>query len=167
MSMRQALLPEFDHEMAQTRRVLERIPDDRLSWQPHPKSASLARLATHLAELPALAQRILEGDSFDLAQREGGYKPSTLDSREAILELFDTNVARARGALEKVEDEAMLKPWSLLRGEQAIFTLPRAAAWRTMIMSHSIHHRGQFTVYLRMNDQPLPAIYGPSADEPV
>jgi uncharacterized damage-inducible protein DinB len=168
MSTRQALLLEFDHEMAQTRRVLERVPEDRLSWQPHPKSASLGRLATHLAEVPSFATPILEGESFDLAQRgAGGYKPATLGSRQEILDLFDANVARARGLLERAEDEAMLQPWSLLRGGQAIFTLPRAAAWRSMIMSHSIHHRGQFTVYLRLNDRPLPAIYGPSADEQV
>jgi uncharacterized damage-inducible protein DinB len=152
--------------MKNTRRVLERVPDDRLSWQPHPKSMSMGRLATHLAELANWGGTILGGDSFDIAPPGGqGYKPRTAESRQEILDLFDANVAATRALLERVEDETLGQPWSLLRGGAPIFTLPKAAVLRSMIFSHVIHHRGQLTVYLRLNDQPVPSIYGPSADE--
>lgn len=166
MSMRQALLPEFDHEMATTRRVLERVPDDRLSWQPHPRSMTMGRLASHVAELPGWANSILEDDEFDFAPPEGpAPKAANLPSRQEILDLFDANVAKTRARLEQAEDDRMLQPWTLRKGEQVIFSMPRAVTWRSFVMSHLIHHRGQLSVYLRLNDQPVPSIYGPSADE--
>ena len=166
MGISQTLLPEFDNEMATTRKLLARVPEDRFSWQPHPKSMSLARLATHIAELPSLGYRVVTQDSVNLAPPGGeGYKPKTLESRQEILDLFDQNIAKARAAIESTEDPAYFQPWSLLRGEQTIFTLPRVAVVRSMLFSHIIHHRGQLSVYLRLNDVPVPSIYGPSADE--
>lgn len=168
MSLSQTLLPELDHEMATTRKLLERVPEDRFSWQPHSKSMSLGRLATHLAELAGMGRRIVELESLNMAPPGGGgYKPQTLSTRQEILDLFDQNVAGTRQAIASAEDPAFFQPWSLLRGEQTIFKLPRIAALRTMLFSHSIHHRGQLSVYLRLNDVPVPSIYGPSADEAV
>jgi uncharacterized damage-inducible protein DinB len=167
MKMSAALLPEFDQEMATTRRVLERVPDDRLGWKPHDKSMSLGRLASHIAELPAWVDTILHQEGFDMAARENGYKPNDLGSNREILELFDSLLGKVRGTLESVEDQTLLQPWTLRRGDHVIFTLPRAAVLRTMVYSHIIHHRGQLSVYLRLNDVPLPSIYGPSADEAV
>ena len=168
MGISQTLLPEYDHEMATTRKLLERVPEDRFSWQPHTKSMSLGRLATHIAELPGLGHRVVTQDSVNLAPPGGEpYKPRTLETRQEILDLFDQNIAKTREAIESTEDPAYFQPWSLLRGEQTIFSLPRVAALRTMLFSHIIHHRGQLSVYLRLNDVPVPSIYGPSADEAV
>ncbi len=166
MGISQTLLPEYDIEMATTRKLLERVPEDRFSWQPHQKSMSLGRLATHIAELPGLGHRVVTQESVNMAPPGGeGYKPRTLETRQEVLDLFDKNVAKAREAIEGTEDPAYSQPWSLLRGEQTIFTFPRAAVLRSMLFSHIIHHRGQLSVYLRLNDIPVPSIYGPSADE--
>ena len=166
MAMRQALLPEFDQEMSLTRRVLERVPDDRLSWQPHAKSMTLGRLASHLAELPGWGSLTLTADSFDLAPPgQPAFVSANFQSRDEILQAFDASIAKARAAIEQVEDEAMMQSWSLLRTGTPIFTMPRAAVLRAMVFSHIIHHRAQLTVYLRLNDVSVPAIYGPSADE--
>jgi len=167
MRLSETLLPELDQEMATTRRLLERVPDDRTGWKPHDKSMSLGRLATHVAELPGFVGMILGGEGFDLAARSSGYTPKTLNGHQEMVEEFDTNVRNARAALEKAENEALLQPWTLRRGEQVVFTLPRMAALRAMFFSHIIHHRGQLSVYLRLNDVPVPSIYGPSADEAV
>lgn len=163
MSLNQILLPEYDQEMATTRRLLERVPEDRFDWQPHTKSMTLGRLANHLAELPGLARMILGGESFNIAS--GQFKPAALTSRQEVLDLFDQNVASTRAALAETGDEAMKQKWSLLRGEDTVFSVPRAAAIRSMVLSHTIHHRAQLSVYLRLNDVPVPSIYGPSADE--
>jgi len=162
-----SLLPEYDHEMANTRRVLERIPDGRMSWQPHPKSMTLGRLATFLAELPGWTTTTLGQDSYDFEPADGPpFQPVTLGSRQEILDLFDANAAKARSLLAETADATFFQPWSLLRGGQTLFTLPKIAVLRDMVFNHAIHHRGQLTVYLRLNDRPVPAIYGPSADEP-
>ncbi len=166
MKLSQTLLPEYDQEMATTRKLLERVPDDRTDWKPHEKSMSLGRLATHIAELPSLASRILGQDSLDLASMGGpGYKPSSLGSRLEILDLFDSNVGNTRAAIESAENEALMQPWTLQKGDHVLFTLPRLAVLRTMVLNHTIHHRGQLSVYLRLNDVPLPSVYGPTADE--
>lgn len=165
MRLSETLLPELDQEMATTRRLLERVPDDHTGWKPHDKSMSLGRLATHVAELPGFVSLILGGSEFDLASRTSGYTPKTLDKHQEILDLFDSNVRGARTAVEGAENEALMQPWTLRRGEQVVFTLPRIAALRAMFFSHIIHHRGQLSVYLRLNDVPVPSIYGPSADE--
>jgi uncharacterized damage-inducible protein DinB len=166
MTLREALLAEFDQEMANTRKSLERVPDDRLEWRPHPKSSSLGRLATHLAEIPAWAATALEQDSFDLVPPGSApHQPAFIGSHREVLELFDKNVAAARAALAGVSDESLAKPWSLLSGGKTIFTLPRLSVFRNFVLNHSIHHRAQLGVYLRLNDLPVPALYGPSADE--
>lgn len=165
MKMSAALLPEFDQEMATTRRVLERVPDDRLGWKPHDKSMSLGRLASHIAEVPGLMDMIIQREGFDIAARDGGYKPHDLGSNREILELFDSVTRQVRATLDSAEDQTLLQPWTLRKGDHVVFTLPRIAALRAMVFSHIIHHRGQLSVYLRLNDVAVPSIYGPSADE--
>jgi len=155
-------LTEFDHEMGTTRRLLERIPDDRLPWKPHDKSTALGGLATHLANLPTWAALILDQTSFDIGNDPR--IPEPLPSRARVLAAFDQNVRTARTAMDK-SDAEWTAMWSLLRGGQEVFSLPRASAFRSFVLNHMIHHRGQLSVYLRLNDVPVPAIYGPSADE--
>ena len=161
MAIKDGLLAEFDHEMGTTRKLLERIPDDKLSWKPHAKSMSLGGLGTHLSNLPLWAGTVLNDPSFDLA---GNLRAQEQTSRAGILSTFDANVKRARGWMDKSDAEYMAR-WSLLRGGQEMFSLPRVAALRSFVMSHIIHHRGQLSVYLRLNDVPVPPIYGPTADE--
>lgn len=166
MTLSASLLPEFDHEMASLRTVLERVPDAKLSWKPHAKSMSLGGLATHLSNLPTWGTRLIEGSEFDLAPP--GQPPprmKELASRAEILAQLETNVAAARKAIAGASDAHLAGPWSLLAGGKKLFTLPRSACLRSFVFSHMIHHRGQLTVYLRMVDVPLPALYGPSADE--
>ncbi len=166
MTLSEALLPEFDHEMANTRKSLERVPEGKLDWQPHTKSMTLGHLAGHLAEIPTWATSTLNEESFDLAPIDGpAHKPFKAKSVDEALERFDKNVAAARSAIEGTSDEAILKPWSLLHGGNTVFTMPLIAVLRSFVMSHTIHHRAQLGVYLRLNDVPVPAIYGPSADE--
>jgi uncharacterized damage-inducible protein DinB len=166
MAIVDALLPEFDHEMANTRRVLERIPEDRLRWRPHAKSFTMGELATHVATLPSWVSETLGKTELDLAP--GGVPaPRTKEagSRAELLERFDRHVAAARTALAGASDAAMFQTWSLLQNGKTILAMPRAAVLRGFVISHLIHHRAQLTVYLRMNDVPLPGLYGPSADE--
>jgi uncharacterized damage-inducible protein DinB len=166
MSISKTILPEFDHEMATTRRVLERIPDDKFSWKPHEKSMTLGGLATHLSNIPSWTRNTFEKDELDVAPP--GAPPYRLEekkSRDEILADFDKNVTEARAAIEAATDENWQGKWSLLMTGKTIFTLPRPAVWRGFIMSHSIHHRAQLAVYLRLLDVPVPSIYGPSADE--
>ena len=163
MPLSQSLLPEFDQEMANTRRVLERIAEDQIGWKPHDKSMSLGRLATHVAELPGWANVFLNSEFLDLAAMD--YKPHVASSRQELLELFDSKVAESRAAIQATEDPAFLEPWTLRKGDHVIFTLPRVAVMRSMLLNHLIHHRGQLTVYLRLTGIPVPGLYGPSADE--
>lgn len=156
------LLPEFDHEMATTRKLLERVPEDRLSWKPHAKSFSLGQLAQHVANLPFWGQVTLEQAELDLMAYP---PPAELGSRAAILELFEDKVAGARKALVGRTDAELMAPWSLKRGADTMFTMPKATVWRSFVMNHLVHHRGQLSVYLRQQDVPLPSMYGPSADE--
>lgn len=165
MGLSQALLPEFDHEINTTRRVLERVPEDRLDWQPHPKSMSLGRLASHLGNLLHWGQVIVEQDSFDVAPEGKPLRMEPLKTRQEILDLFDQNAALARQAIAGAADEQWHQPWSLLQQGSNIFTQPKIGVLRGMVLNHLIHHRGQLTVYLRLNDVPVPAVYGPSADE--
>ena len=166
MALNQALLPELDHEMAGTRKTLERVPDDKLGWKPHEKSFSLGDLATHLAEMPGWAQVTIEQDSFDVNPPGGHtYQRPKLGSRKEILEMFDKNLVAARALLAKASDEQLMQPWSLLNGGKVTFTMPKIAIFRSFILSHNIHHRAQLGVYLRLNNIAVPALYGPSADE--
>ena len=166
MRIADTLLPEFDQEMAATRRVLERVPDDKLEWTPHEKSMSFKGLATHLANLPSWTVLTIEQDSFDVAPPDAEPpRQSPVTSVAEALDTFDENVAAARTSIEKTSDDRFLEPWSLLAGGNAIFTMPRIAVVRNMVMNHMIHHRAQLGVYLRLNDVAVPAMYGPSADE--
>lgn len=167
MALSSAILPEFDHEMANTRKTLERIPEGKADWKPHEKSASMGRLAMHLAEIPGWAPSIFSSESLDVAPPGAPPRPRPpLSSRKELLETFDKNVKDAREAIASASDEEMMKPWSLLSEGKVVFTFPRVSVLRAFLMNHSIHHRAQLGVYLRLNDVPVPAIYGPSADEP-
>jgi uncharacterized damage-inducible protein DinB len=166
MAIRDAILPEFDHEMATTRKTIERVPESNLDWAPHQKSMKLGRLAGHLAELPGLAIAALSMESLDV--RPPGApprEPTVMTSRQQVLGLFDKNVAAARAALAAASDADLMKTFMFLVGGKQVFSLPRAAALRGFVLNHVIHHRGQLTVYLRLNNVAVPSIYGPSADE--
>ena len=165
MGLAQSLLPEFDHEMANTRKTLERIPSDKLDWKPHEKSTAMRGLATHLSNLVSWAVHVVEKDELDAAPGGQPLRAKPVESVEEALETFDRNVAAARAAIESASDEHLMKPWTLLAGGKTIFTQPRFGVLRGMIMNHTIHHRAQLSVYLRLNDVAVPALYGPSADE--
>ena len=168
MTIAASILPEFDQEMAATRKTLERVPDDKLDWKAHPKSNSIGWLAGHLAEIPGWVEGTLTQDSWDFSPPGAPpYRTPVAASREEALEIFDKNVAAARRAIEATNDEAFMKPWSLLYQGNTIFTMPRIAVIRSFILNHIIHHRAIMTVYLRLNDIPVPALYGPSGDEQV
>jgi uncharacterized damage-inducible protein DinB len=160
------MLPEFDQEMISTRKTLERLPDDKFAWKPHDKSMPLGKLAEHLAGIPGWIPMTIDEDSLDLAPPGGSAPtPPPAETSAQLLELFDKNIAAARTALERVSDERLMQPWSLLHGGATLLTLPRVAVLRTFVMNHLIHHRAQLGVYLRLNDIPVPSVYGPSADE--
>jgi len=162
MPLVDALVPEFDHEMTTTRKLLERVPDDKLTWQPHARSMTLGALATHLATLPWWGEMTLAQPEFDTASVP---PPSEEVSRAGILATFDGYAAKARAALVGKSDAELMAMWSLKRAGQTIFSMPKAAVWRSFVVSHLVHHRGQLSVYLRLLDVPVPSIYGPSADE--
>ena len=166
MSLSEMILPEFEHEMASTRRTLERVPDEKFDWKPHEKSTSLGGLATHLANIPSWTTNTFEKDELDIAPPgEPPFRLEQAKSTADLLAAFDKNVAEARVTLRAAGDELWFGNWSLLNGGKTIMTMPRAAVMRGFVMSHLIHHRAQLGVYLRLLDVPVPAIYGPSADE--
>ena len=162
MNIAEAMIGEFSQESIGTRKMLERIPDDKLSWKPHEKSMTMGRLATHLAEIPEWAETIMNHESFDMAAAD--YKPKEF-SKEEVLELFDKNVEDFKKFLSGRPDEHLFQNWKLLSGDHVAVEMPRVGCLRGFVLSHGIHHRGQLSVYLRENDVPLPALYGPSADE--
>jgi uncharacterized damage-inducible protein DinB len=141
------------------------VPEGKFDWKPHAKSFTMSGLATHLATIAGWGSTILEQDSFDVASPEAQNFPRSVASREELLKLFEEGSARFRAALAAAEDARLLAPWTLLNGSAKIFTLPRLAVIRSFILNHSIHHRAQLGVYLRLNDVPVPGVYGPSADE--
>ena len=166
MSLSEMIMPEFEQEMANARRTLERVPEEKFEWKPHEKSTSLGGLATHLANIPSWTTHTFDKDELDIAPP--GAPPIRLEPAKSTADLlaaFDKNVADARAALEKASDENWQGKWSLLHGGNPILTLPRTAVMRSFVMNHLIHHRAQLGVYLRLLDVPVPAIYGPSADE--
>jgi uncharacterized damage-inducible protein DinB len=168
MAIRDAFLPEFSHEMATARKTLERVPEGKAEWAPHPRSMKMGRLAGHIAELPGLVTTALSQESLDF--RPPGAPPRVpfvMSTREGLLQAFDKNVAAASAAIAGVSDEALMKTFTLSAGGKVIFSLPRLAVLRGFVLNHVIHHRGQLTVYLRLNEVPVPSIYGPSADEPL
>jgi uncharacterized damage-inducible protein DinB len=165
MGLSKALLPEFDNEMANTRKTLERVPDDRFDWKPHEKSTAMGGLAGHLANLPSWGSLAVGSDSFDMAPGGQPVKAPVLSSGKDLLAKFDENVATTRAAIAGASDEELFKPWALLSNGNTLLTMPKIAVLRSFVMNHMIHHRAQLGVYLRLNDIPVPSIYGPSADE--
>lgn len=163
MGVRETLLPEFDQEMAATRLVLARVPEASFAWKPHERSQALGGLATHLAQIPHWGCAILTRDGHDLTS--GGAPATTLPSVAAVLERFDQHVSEVRRALLEMADGQLQTPWALRRGDHLILSMPRIAALRRFVLHHTIHHRGQLTMYLRLQGVPLPPLYGPSADE--
>ncbi len=165
MPIAQSMLPEFDHEMATTRSLLERVPEEKADWKPHTKSMSLGRLALHLTELPTWGTMVITETELNLNPPGGmNYPRPTFESTAGLLEKFDENVTTARTALAAISDDELMVMWTLKHGEETLFSMPRVAVLRSMVVNHIIHHRGQLSVYLRLNDVPLPSIYGPTAD---
>jgi len=165
MSIKHSLLPEFDHEMATTRRLLDRVPEDRGEWRPHPKSKTMGELAAHIAELPGFVASVITLPSYDFLSAQGSRRRMKFETAAGMLEALDRGVTAAHDVIDAMTDVQMMETWSLLRGGKAMFTLPRAGVFRTLLLSHIIHHRGQLSVYLRLNDVPLPVCYGSTADE--
>jgi len=166
MPISDLLLPEFDEEIAKTRTVLERCPEDKFGWKPHEKSFAMGALATHIAVMMGWLADTIAKDTYDVAPPgEEPYKEVPATTRAELLKRFDEGVVVARQALAGASDERWKQTWSLLSGGQALFTMPRYTAVRSFILNHVIHHRAQLGVYLRLNDVSVPAIYGPSADE--
>ena len=165
MKLGEMMLPEFDHEMANTRKTLERVPNEKFDWKPHDKSFPMGALAQHLSNIPGWTTVTMQQDQFDVAPEGTPTKAEPLGSMAEILNVFDENVAKARAAIAGASDEQMFQTWTLLSGGKPIFSLPRIGCLRGFVMNHMIHHRAQLGVYLRLNDIPVPSIYGPSADE--
>jgi uncharacterized damage-inducible protein DinB len=159
----QALANELEREAASTRRILERVPADRLDWQPHPKSMTLGQLAFHLANIPGNISRMSRLDGFDAAT--ANFTPASPPSADALLPALESSLAEARSFLDGLDEEAAAAPWRLTVGEREVFTLPKTEVVRTLMLNHWYHHRGQLAVYLRLLDIPVPAVYGRSADE--
>jgi len=157
-----SLLPEFDHEMANTRRMLERAPEDRWTYAPHDRSMTLGRLAAHIAQVPVWATIALTLDEFNLTPE---FEVVGVTTRAALLDTFDRNCAEARSHIVDADDTAVMKMWTFKKAGHTVLSMPKAVVLRTFVMNHLIHHRGQLSVYLRLNDVPLPGLYGPSADE--
>jgi uncharacterized damage-inducible protein DinB len=165
MSIAQTLLPEFDHEMANTRRMLALVPAADAAWKPHPKSYALGDLAAHIATLPMWGRLSLELPELDLGSpANAGIARVPYTTTPELLERLDRNVAEARAALAAASDADLGVVWTLKNGGTTVFSLPRAAVMRGFVLSHMIHHRGQLSVYLRLRDVPLPSLYGPTAD---
>jgi uncharacterized damage-inducible protein DinB len=152
---------EFDQEAQTTKRVLERIPDDRLAWRPHPKSFSLGQLALHIASGPG---QIVAAVAQDTAEVPNFAQPEA-KSRQEVLEAFCQSMASARASLKNMDDSRLLSEWTLTRNGKTLMSIPRIGFLRSILLNHTYHHRGQLSVYLRILDVPVPSIYGPSADE--
>ena len=165
MAIKDALLPEFDHEMATTRRVLERVPDTEFDWKPHEKSMTLGRLAAHIANIPYWCSVTLETTVFELDSLPPDTQRKLAETQSELVKEFDGKVRAARTLIAAATDAEFLAPWTLKKGGQEMFAMPRISAVRGFVMNHLIHHRGQLTVYLRLKNVPIPPIYGPTADE--
>lgn len=154
--------------MSVTRTLLERVPEDKAEWKPHPKSTGLGDLAAHIARLPSMAPNVVSLTELDMnPPGEPAFAPPRFTTTAALLATFDDHVARAREAMAGVAAGDLMVPWALKSGGHTIFTMPRIAVLRSFMMNHMIHHRGQLSVYLRLSDVPLPSIYGPTADTQV
>jgi uncharacterized damage-inducible protein DinB len=164
MTISEALLSEFDQEMAKTRKTLERVPADKADYAPHPKSMPLGKLAPHVAQLAGFGLTVLTKPQLDFSS--GSYKPLAFESAEQLVRVLDEEAAKVRAALAETNDEAWRQNWKLSFEGKTIFEASRFLAYREMFLNHVVHHRAQLGVYLRLNGIPVPGIYGPSADEP-
>jgi len=164
MTIAEILLEDFDIEIAMTRKILAAVPADRPDYKPHDKSMPLGKLAMHVATLPALGTKILTLPALDLTNAD--WPPLVFVSSEQLLHDFDTLAAEARAALAASTDHNLLQPWKFSYGSYVISENTRSCTFRHAFFSHMIHHRAQLGVYLRLNDLPVPGVYGPSADEP-
>jgi uncharacterized damage-inducible protein DinB len=165
MGLNESLIAEYRQEAQTTRKLLERVPLDALGWKPHEKSMTMERLATHVTELYGWPRIVLTTDELDFLIMD--HTPPPIGAISDLLQLFDTSVAAALDLLKTQTDEQLLRNWKLRAGEKIFFEMPRISVLRLMVFNHSIHHRGQLSVYLRLRNVPLPSIYGPSADEPM
>ncbi|WP_339727334.1 DinB family protein [uncultured Gimesia sp.] len=166
MTIAESIIPEFEIEMAGTRKVLERIPDDKLNWKAHPKSNTIGWVGAHLAEIPGWVEGTLTQDVWDINPVGGEpYQTPQLNTKQEIVDLFDKHVAAAKQILQQTPDEEFGKSWSLLSAGNPIITMPKLGVIRTWVLNHTIHHRAHLCVYLRLNDIPVPGLYGPSGDE--
>jgi uncharacterized damage-inducible protein DinB len=161
--IRQGIIREMEHEGAQTKRILERIPVDKFNWKPHEKSKEIGLLAIHVAQIPSWASRALASSEFDMTTMKR--EVPEIKTADDLVKISEDNIRKAVEDLQNASDEAMMAMWTFRRGDHVIFSLPRAAVIRSMAMNHLIHHRGQLSVYLRLLDIPVPGMYGPSADE--
>jgi uncharacterized damage-inducible protein DinB len=162
MPIAQALLPEFDYEMATTRKMIERFPEDKVEWRPHETCMTLGRLAGHMSELAGWVVPTVNQDELVL---DPSYEPNVMKSRAETLKQFDENVKASRAAIAGASDETLMKPWSLVAGGKTVMTMPKVAVLRSFVMNHMIHHRGQLAAFYRIAGVQIPSIYGPSKDE--
>jgi len=168
MAIKDSMLPEFDQEMRVTRSLLAVVPEAQAEWKPHERSMSLGQLALHLANLLQWAVLALESTSYDMdVSGPEGAPQREFEGTEKLLALFDENVQKARAQIDKATDADLMVPWTLKARGEDVLTMPRVAVLRSFVMNHGIHHRGQLSVYLRLNEVPLPSIYGPTADNPM
>jgi len=165
MAIKDGMIMEYKYEMANTRKMLERVPFEQATFKPHEKSRAMANEAMHIANVLSWIPRIANTPEFDVAKPGAMPKIELPKNNQELLEMFDKNYAEGLHALENASDESMMTPWTFRNGEHVVFTLPRAAAIRNMGLNHHYHHRGQMSVYLRMANVPVPGMYGPSADE--
>lgn len=166
MTHAELLLEDFDIEMASTRRMLERIPEENPDWKPHEKSFAMGKLAMHVATLPVFATYIMEDEGMDLASPTRPRQDMSFKSREQMLSTFDSLVVKARAAVSGASDEHLAQKWPFKFGERVISNETRSLTYRHMFFNHLVHHRAQLAVYLRLNEIPVPGMFGPSADEP-
>jgi uncharacterized damage-inducible protein DinB len=166
MKIADILLADFDIEIASTRRILERVPDEHATFKPHDKSFALGPLAMHVATLPSFGTTILTTPAMDMADKSHKWPDNTFRGNDALLTTFTTTSNECRAALASLSDEQLQQPWRFAFGEHTLGNLPRHISYRMYFFNHFIHHRGQLAVYLRLNDVPVPGLYGPSADEP-
>jgi len=159
-----ALIAELEQEAASTRKLLERVPADKLAWRPHERSMTIGQLAQHVAGIPGYVSKLAESDGFDVATR-AGREPAHPESAAGLLTQLEASLADARAFLSGLDEERAAAPWRMSHGDKEVFTVPRLGVVRTMMLNHWYHHRGQLTVYLRLLDVAVPAVYGRSADD--
>lgn len=166
MNIAEVLLQDFDAEMASTRRLLERVPSEKAEFKPHEKSFVLGKLAMHVATLPFFGKMILTMPEMNMKDPNHKFPDNTFRSTEHLLETLSNSATECRAALASLSDQQLQQPWRFLFGDHVISEAPRSISYRLMFFNHFLHHRGQVVVYLRLNNIPVPGLYGPSADEP-